>query len=69
MSNKVRSITIVFDQDVTEEYIDFIEKTALCYKHVLKVDRDVADPETWASEIRIKGEVRDKLYKVIKDLF
>lgn len=65
MSNKVRSITILFDEDVTEEYIDYIEKTALCYKHVQKVERDLSgNIAEWA----IEGRIDDRWKQKLKDL-
>lgn len=66
MSNSVRSITILFDKDVTEEYIDFLERTALCYKHVQKVERDISGNYTeWAIENRIDDEWKQKLKDLI----
>ncbi len=66
MSNKIRSITILFDVDVTEEYIDYIEKTALCYKHVSKVERDLSgDFSEWAIENRINDSWKEKLKDLI----
>ena len=69
MSNSVRSITILFDKDVTEEYIDFLERTALCYKYVQKVERDVSGNYTeWAIENRINDEWKQKLKDLIYSL-
>jgi len=68
MSNKIRSITLLFDEDVNEEYIDYIEKTALCYKSVVKVERDIGGViSEWAIRNRIDDEWREKLKKLIYD--
>ena len=65
MSNKIKSITILFEEDVEESYIDLIEKTALCYKGVMKVEREVSDVTNWAIETRIKSELHRKLFDAI----
>lgn len=66
MSNKIRSITLLFDENVNEEYIDYIEKTALCYKHVTKVGKDiVGNISEWAIESRINDEWKQKLNDLI----
>ena len=62
MSNAVRSITILFKENVSEEYIDMIEKSALCYQGVLSVERDVPlGISEWAIERRIDDKWRQKL--------
>ncbi len=66
MGQRVRSVTILFEKDVSEEYIDMIEKTALCYKGVLDVKRDIEDGSGWAIENRIEHEIRAKLFDVFK---
>jgi len=66
MSNRIRSITLLFEEDVTEEYINYIEKTALCYKSVSKVERDIGGAiSEWAIRSRIDDEWREKLKKII----
>lgn len=65
MSTKVRSITILFDKDVTEEYIDMIKQSAICYKHVLTVEQDVESIADWAIETRIKSEMHKKLFDIV----
>ena len=65
MSNYVRSITILFDKDVTEEYIDYLERTALCYKYVQKVERDMTGN---ISEWTIRNRINDDWKQKLKDL-
>lgn len=66
MSNKIRSITLLFDEDVSEECIDYIEETALCYKSVVKIERDIAGSiSEWAIENRINDSWKDKLKELI----
>ena len=65
MSNKIRSISILFEEDVEESYIDLIEKTALCYKGVMKVEREVYSVSDWSIKNRIESELHRKLFDVI----
>lgn len=66
MGQSIRSMTILFDKDVTEEYIDYIEKTAICYKNVQRVERDVAGNfSEWAIESRLNDAWISKLRKVM----
>ena len=65
MSNKIRSITILFEDDVDESYIDLIEKTALCYKGVMKVEKDIPNVTDWSIKNRMESELHKKLFNVI----
>ena len=65
MGIKIRSITILFEEDVEESYIDLIEKTALCYKGVMKVDREVHSVTDWSIRSRIESELHKKLFDII----
>lgn len=64
MSN-IRGITVLFEKNVSEEYIDMIEQMLILTKHVSKVKRDVDNPEKWISESKIRSEIHEKLFKVI----
>lgn len=61
----VRGITVLFEKNVSEEYVDMIEKMLILTKHVSKVERDVDNPSTWITESKIRAELHEKLFKVL----
>lgn len=63
MSNKIKALTIIFEESVSEEYIDMIQTSALCYKGVSKVERHIDDVEQYIANSKAKTE----LYKALTE--
>lgn len=61
----IRGITVLFEENVSEEYVDMIEKMLILTKRVSKVERDVESPSTWITESKVRSEIREKLFKVL----
>lgn len=61
----VRGITVLFEENVSEEYVDMIEKILILTKHVRRVERDVDNPSKWITESKIRNEIHEKLFKVL----
>lgn len=61
MSNKIKAITVIFEDSVEESYIDIIEKTALCYKSVIGVERHIEDVTQHIANQKAKTELYNAL--------
>ena len=61
----VRGITVLFEESVSEEYVDMIEKMLILTKHIRRVERDVDDPSTRITESKIRSEIHENLFKAL----
>ena len=61
----IRGITVLFEESLSEEYIDIVEKTLLLFRGVQKIERDVDNPEKWITESKIRSEIHNKLFETI----
>jgi len=67
MSNKINAVTIVFEEDFDESYIDKLEQALFLYDGVVSVDRNVADLNSHVARSQavneLRQELREKLWK------
>lgn len=68
MSNVVKSITVVMEEDVHEEYADELMRAIVMFKGVLTAEANVVDGGDYVYEMRQKAAIQDKLYKIIKEI-
>ena len=67
MSDSFNSITVVLEDDVSEEHVDVITSAIRMIRGVLSVKENQVDHESYyIAELRVKSELRRKLFEVLK---
>lgn len=69
MSNKINSITVVFKQDITDEYCDKLIDAISLFEGIVKIERNVSDFNTFTAESRVRREFGEKLFEVLYPKF
>ena len=65
MNDRIHALTVVLDHEVRD---DDLESTINAIRHirfVMKVVPQVADPDLYAVEMRVRRELGDKLHAVL----
>lgn len=66
MSDKFNKITVVLENDVSDESIDIITSAIRMVRGVLSVEAHQVNHESdYLAEIRVKAEFRRKLFEVL----
>jgi hypothetical protein len=65
MSNKINSLTVVFDEDLSEEGAEQLAMAIRLMKNVISVDANVADPSHWVDFTRARHELRVKMWDIL----
>lgn len=66
MSNKINAITVVLEDDVSEEYAEHIMNAILMLKKVIKVEANVADFTDYVAKAHAINDLKLKLVGVLK---
>ena len=69
MSDKIKGFTVTFDSDVSQEYADIVANSVRIITHVQDVELSVSDSNDHMNRMRVTKEVREKLYKLINELY
>lgn len=65
VENMSNSITVVFKQDITDEYCDKLINAISLFEGIVKIERNVSDFNTFAAESRVRREFGEKLFEVL----
>lgn len=65
MTNRVKSLTVVLDQDIREDDVEGVINAIGSLRHVIAVDHSVTDPADYANRARIRHELSEKLWEVL----
>lgn len=66
MADKVHSLTVIFEDDVSQEHIDQITKVMMWMKGAILVIPNVSDFNSVMAVGRAKFELKNKLWDVLK---
>ncbi len=67
MSERFNSVTVVLEQDVSEEHADVITSAISMIRGVLSVKANQVDPGAdYLARERVKSELHRKLFEVLK---
>lgn len=67
MTDRVHSLTVVLDRDIRIDDIQPLIDTLHMFRNVIKVEPNVTDiSEMYAAEVRIKTELRQKIFDLVK---
>jgi hypothetical protein len=67
MSNRINTITVVLEKDTRDDDCESILTAIRMVKGVLSVTPNVADSRDHLAEIRVRHELKKKLWDVILD--
>lgn len=68
MSERFNTITVVLEDDVSEEHIDVITSAISMIRGVLSAKANQVDIESdYIAELRVKSVLRRKLFEVLRD--
>ena len=68
MSDKIDGLVVTFKTEVSEEYAEKIKDAIRMFNHVISVDFIAADYlEKSSQEVQVKKQVREILFKFIKE--
>lgn len=65
MSNKINSITVVFKNDIGEEYCDKLIDAFSLYAGIQNIERNITDHNLFVAESRVRHEFGEKLWEVL----
>lgn len=65
MSSKINSITIVFKNDISEEYCNRLIEAFSLYAGIQSIDRNITDHNLYVAESRVRNELGEKLWEVL----
>jgi len=65
MTDKVHSLTVVFEEDIREDSCGQFITAIMMFKNVLSVRPNVSDVSSYIAEARAKAEIARKLFKVV----
>lgn len=66
MTDKVHSLTVIFEDDVSQEHIDQITKVMMWMKGAILVVPNVSDFNSVMAVGRAKFELKNQLWDVLK---
>ena len=65
---KIHALTVVLESNVDDDDMQPLIDAIMHIRGVLSVSPQVVDSSLWTATMRVKNEVREKLYKVIEEL-
>ncbi len=65
MSNQIKSMLVIFEENVSEEYAEGIKNAILHMRGVLQVEQQVADFDDAINQARARHDLGTKLFDVI----
>jgi hypothetical protein len=68
MTDRVHALTVVLDKDIRDDDVQVIIQAIQMIRHVADVSAHVADLETYAARARVREDLRDRMFKLWKDL-
>ena len=69
MTAQIRSLTVALDQDIRDDDIESLVSAIKMMRNVLCVTANEVSSNDWATEMRVKRELVEKLQAVTKELF
>ena len=66
MTDRIKSLTVVLEQDTRTDDVEVVVSAIEMIRGVLKVELHKADSMDFVAENRVRRELIDKLYDVLK---
>jgi hypothetical protein len=68
MTTRVKGLTVVLDKDYRDDDVEFIINAIGMIKGVIRVGQIEASQDDWVTESRIRNDVKEKLYELMREL-
>ncbi len=68
MSDRFSTLVVVLDDDIHEDDADRLVDAILWLKGVTSVKRSVTNLEDYAARVRVKSDIREKIFNLWKGL-
>lgn len=68
MTTRIRSLTVALDEDIREDDVAALVIAVKTMKNVLSVTSNEVDPSNWATEMRVRVEVAQKLSELSRGI-
>lgn len=65
MTDRVHSLTVVLDENMRTDDVEALTNAIRMMKHVIAVDGNIADPESYMAQERARRELGQKLIEVV----
>lgn len=65
MSDRINALTVVFDEDLSEEGAEQLAMAIRLMKHVIAVEPNVSNHMDWIALTRARHELRDKMWDIL----
>lgn len=65
MSDRIKVLTVVLEQDLREEEIQPLIAAIKQLRNVIEVSAEVADPNLYVATTRVRRELGQKLLKIV----
>jgi uncharacterized protein YlbG (UPF0298 family) len=66
MTDRVNCLFVALDRDIREDDVEHLVNAIRALRYVLKVEMNVVEHVDWVAGMRIRRELRDKLYAVLE---
>ena len=67
MTDRLNGVTVVFEKPIRDDDAEYLINAIRMLKHVVRVEPIIRTGDSELEQIRIKSEIRDKLYAFMKD--
>ena len=67
MTDRINVLTVALERDIRDDDIQPLIDAISQLRGVLKVETHVKDPMAWATAVRVKHEIHDRIFQVLKD--
>lgn len=67
MADRVKGFTVTLEKDIRIDDVEEILNAVRCIKGVLHVEPSLSTHEDFMAQVRIKTELRHKLYEILRN--
>jgi hypothetical protein len=68
MTDRIHALVVVLDHDIREDDVESVVQAIKMIRCVADVRTKVADFETYTARARVREDLRERMYKLWKDL-
>lgn len=67
MTDRINALTVVLDKDMRDDDVESLCNVILHLRHVIAVQKNVSNPESYMAEVRAQQELKMKLLSIFKE--
>lgn len=66
MTDRISSLTVIFDKDIREDDVERYIRAMYLFRHVLKVEKNLTDPNDFIYSERAKHKLKMKIGELLR---